>query len=96
MKSRRNIAMAELFVIRTAGGLYVGEQGLMGTAEMAIHFPNRFAALSKCMELGAVLDHGAILPYRPKAAPAAAGGSQPTPEPRGGLLEAPRAKERGK
>jgi hypothetical protein len=71
---------AELFVIRTADGLYVGSAGLVPTAELATHFPGRMAALSKCTELGAVIDHAAIMPYRPQGEALGWGWEKPSPQ----------------
>jgi hypothetical protein len=70
---------AELFVIRTAGGQYVGPAGLVPTPELATHFPSRMAALGKCAEMGPVLDHAAITPYRPQDAPAVSGWENASP-----------------
>jgi hypothetical protein len=75
-----NFMNSELFVIRTADGLYVGSAGLVPTLELATHFPSRMAALGKCTELGAVIDHAAIMPYRPQGEAPGSGWGKPSPQ----------------
>lgn len=58
----------EFFVIRTSDGHYVGPVGIVARIDSAVFFNNRWAALSKCGELGVVLAGAAIISYHPSAA----------------------------
>lgn len=70
----------EFFVIRTAAGQYVGPAGMVSSPELAVFFPTRWAALGKCGKMGAILDHAAILPYRPQGEAPGSGWGKPSPQ----------------